>query len=103
MDMKSIAVYCGSSTGNNPNYVAQAQALGAAMAAQGLTLVFGGGRVGLMGTIADAVLANGGEVIGVIPDFLANKELAHLGCTELHVVETMHERKMIMAEKADAF
>jgi len=101
--MKSIAVYCGSSTGNNPNYVAQAQALGAAMAAQGCTLVFGGGRVGLMGTIADAVLAHGGEVIGVIPDFLANKELAHLGCTELHVVKTMHERKMIMAEKADGF
>ena len=101
--MNSIAVYCGSSTGNNPNYVAQAQALGAAMVAKGLTLVFGGGRVGLMGTIADAVLAHGGQVIGVIPDFLANKELAHLGCTELHVVKTMHERKMIMAEKADAF
>ena len=101
--MNSIAVYCGSSTGNNPNYVAQAQALGAAMVAKGLTLVFGGGRVGLMGTIADAVLAHGGQVIGVIPDFLANKELAHLGCTELHVVTTMHERKMIMAEKADAF
>ena len=101
--MKSVAVYCGSSAGTNPNYIARAQALGAAMVAQNLTLVYGGGRVGLMGTIADAVLAHGGKVIGVIPDFLANKELAHLGCTELHVVKTMHERKMIMAEKADAF
>ena len=101
--MNSIAVYCGSSAGTNPNYVTQAQALGAAMAAQHLTLVFGGGRVGLMGTIADAVLAHGGKVVGIIPDFLADKELAHLGCTELHVVKTMHERKMMMAERADAF
>ena len=101
--MKSIAVYCGSSAGTNPNYVAQAQALGAAMVAQGLTLVYGGGRVGLMGTIADAVLAHGGQVIGVIPDFLDDKELAHLGCTELHVVKTMHERKLMMADRADGF
>ncbi|OGX84524.1 LOG family protein [Hymenobacter glacialis] len=101
--MKSIAVYCGSSTGTNPKYIAQAQALGAAMVAQGLTLVYGGGRVGLMGTIADAVLAHGGQVVGVIPDFLADKELAHLGCTELHVVKSMHERKLLMADRADAF
>ncbi|MBF9237147.1 TIGR00730 family Rossman fold protein [Hymenobacter sp. BT683] len=101
--MKSIAVYCGSSAGTNPLYVAQAQALGAAMVANDLTLVYGGGRVGLMGTIADAVLAHGGKVIGVIPDFLANKELAHLGCTELHVVKSMHERKLLMADRADAF
>ncbi|OGX84043.1 Rossman fold protein, TIGR00730 family [Hymenobacter lapidarius] len=101
--MKSIAVYCGSSTGTNPKYVAQAEALGAAMVAQGLTLVYGGGRVGLMGTIADAVLAHGGQVVGVIPDFLADKELAHLGCTELHVVSSMHERKLLMADRADAF
>ena len=101
--MKSIAVYCGSSAGTNPLYVAQAQALGAAMVAHGLTLVYGGGRVGLMGTIADAVLAHGGKVIGVIPDFLADKELAHLGCTELHVVKSMHERKLLMADRADAF
>jgi uncharacterized protein (TIGR00730 family) len=101
--MTSVAVYCGSSSGTDPIYTLQAQALGAAMVAQGLTLVYGGGRVGLMGTIADAVLAHGGKVVGVIPDFLANKELAHLGCTELHVVKTMHERKLLMADRADAF
>ena len=101
--MKSVAVYCGSSSGANPLYVAQAQALGAALVAHDLTLVYGGGRVGLMGTIADAVLAHGGQVIGVIPDFLADKELAHLGCTELHVVKSMHERKLMMADRADAF
>jgi uncharacterized protein (TIGR00730 family) len=83
--------------------VAQAQALGAALAAQNLTLVFGGGKVGLMGAIADAVLARGGKVVGVIPDFLATKEVAHLGCTELHVVKSMHERKLMMADRADAF
>ena len=101
--MKSVAVYCGSSSGANPLYVAQAQALGAALVAHDLTLVYGGGRVGLMGTIADAVLAHGGQVVGVIPDFLANKELAHLGCTELHVVKSMHERKLMMADRADGF
>ena len=101
--MKSVAVYCGSSFGANPLYVAQAQSLGAALVAHDLTLVYGGGRVGLMGTIADAVLAHGGQVIGVIPDFLADKELAHLGCTELHVVKSMHERKLMMADRADAF
>ena len=101
--MKSVAVYCGSSSGANPLYIAQAQALGAALVAQNLTLVYGGGRVGLMGTIADAVLAHGGQVIGVIPDFLADKELAHLGCTELHVVKSMHERKLLMVDRADGF
>ena len=101
--MKSVAVYCGSSSGANPLYIAQAQALGAALVAQNLTLVYGGGRVGLMGTIADAVLAHGGQVVGVIPDFLADKELAHLGCTELHVVKSMHERKLLMADRADGF
>ncbi len=101
--MNSIAVYCGSSAGANPLYTSQAQALGAALAAHNTTLVYGGGRVGLMGIIADAVLAHGGQVVGVIPTFLADKELAHLGCTELIVVKTMHERKMIMAERADAF
>ena len=101
--MKSIAVYCGSSAGTNPNYITQAQALAAAMVAQNLTLVYGGGRVGLMGTIADAVLALGGQVVGVIPDFLDAKELAHKGCTELHVVKSMHERKLMMADRADGF
>ena len=73
------------------------------MVAQNLTLVYGGGRVGLMGTIADAVLALGGQVIGVIPDFLEAKELAHKGCTVLHVVKSMHERKLMMADRADGF
>lgn len=101
--MKSVAVYCGSSIGANPLYARQAQALGAALAAQGLTLVYGGGRVGLMGAIADAVLAAGGQVVGVIPDFLHAKEVSHTGCTELHIVGSMHERKLLMAERADAF
>lgn len=101
--MKSIAVYCGSSSGNQEIYTRQAQEMGRELARRGLTLVYGGGCVGLMGTIADAVLAEGGRVIGVIPGFLADKELAHKGCTELHVVETMHQRKLLMADLADGF
>ena len=101
--MKSVAVYCGSSSGNQEIYVQQAQEMGRELARRGLTLVYGGGCVGLMGTIADAVLAEGGKVIGVIPSFLADKELAHQGCTELHVVETMHQRKLLMADLAEGF
>ena len=101
--MKSVAVYCGSSAGTNPLFATQAQALAAALVAHGLTLVYGGGRVGLMGTIADAVLALGGRVVGVIPEVLATKEIAHAGCTELFVVKSMHERKLLMADRADAF
>ena len=101
--MKSVAVYCGSSGGNQPIYTQQAQAMGRELARRGSTLVYGGGCVGLMGTIADAVLAEGGRVIGVIPGFLADKELAHRGCTELHVVETMHQRKLLMADLAEGF
>ena len=101
--MKSIAVYCGYRAGTNPNYIIQAQALAKAMVARNLTLVYGGGRVGLMGTIADAVLALGGQVVGVIPDFLDAKELSHRGCTELHIVKSMHERKLMMADRADGF
>ena len=101
--MKSVAVYCGSSSGNQPVYTQQAQEMGRELARRGLTLVYGGGCVGLMGAIADAVLAEGGRVIGVIPGFLADKELAHQGCTELHVVETMHQRKLLMADLADGF
>nr|WP_223650693.1 TIGR00730 family Rossman fold protein [Hymenobacter psoromatis] len=101
--MKSVAVYCGSSSGNQEMYTQQAQAMGRELARRGLTLVYGGGRVGLMGIIADAVLAAGGRVIGVIPRFLADKELAHRGCTELHVVDTMHQRKLLMADLADGF
>ena len=96
--MKSVAVYCGSSAGADPIYQQQAELMGQTLARAGLTLVYGGGRVGLMGAIADATLAAGGQVIGVIPGFLADKELAHKGCTELHVVGTMHERKLLMAE-----
>jgi uncharacterized protein (TIGR00730 family) len=101
--MKSVAVYCGSSSGNQEMYVQQAQEMGRELARRGLTLVYGGGCVGLMGTIADAVLAEGGKVIGVIPGFLADKELAHKGCTELHVVDTMHQRKLLMADLAEGF
>jgi uncharacterized protein (TIGR00730 family) len=101
--MKSVAVYCGSSSGNKEIYTQQAQEMGRELARRGLTLVYGGGCVGLMGTIADAVLAEGGKVIGVIPGFLADKELAHKGCTELHVVETMHQRKLLMADLAEGF
>jgi uncharacterized protein (TIGR00730 family) len=101
--MKSVAVYCGSSSGNKEEYTQQAKEMGRELARRGLTLVYGGGCVGLMGIIADAVLAEGGKVIGVIPSFLADKELAHKGCTELHVVETMHQRKLLMADLAEGF
>lgn len=101
--MKSVAVYCGSSAGSNDGYRQQAKAMGQALAERDLTLVYGGGRVGLMGAVADSVLAHGGRAIGVIPDFLANKELAHLGLTELHVVKSMHERKLLMADLSEGF
>ncbi|AKQ47292.1 LOG family protein [Rufibacter radiotolerans] len=101
--MKSIAIFCGASTGHNPVYREAAQALGTLFARRGIRLVFGGGKVGLMGVIADAVLAGGGEVIGVIPQSLVDMEVAHQGLTELHVVETMHERKALMAAESDAF
>ena len=101
--MKSVAVYCGSSAGNNYIYRKQADAMSKALAKRGMTLVYGGGRVGLMGAVADSVLQHGGKAIGVIPDFLANKELAHLGLTELHVVKSMHERKLMMADLAEGF
>ncbi|WP_137938869.1 TIGR00730 family Rossman fold protein [Chitinivorax sp. B] len=101
--MKKICVFCGSRFGKSPSYRVAARALGEAMAKRGLALVYGGGNVGLMGEIADAALAAGGEVIGVIPDFLMKKEVGHGGCTELHVVDSMHTRKAKMAELADAF
>ncbi|MCX2741362.1 TIGR00730 family Rossman fold protein [Pontibacter anaerobius] len=101
--MKSIAVFCGANAGNNPAYAAAATKLGQLMAAQSIRLVFGGGKVGLMGTIADAILAKGGEAIGVIPQSLIDREVAHTGLTEQHVVKTMHERKALMASKSDAF
>ncbi|MDU0372517.1 TIGR00730 family Rossman fold protein [Hymenobacter endophyticus] len=101
--MKSVAVYCGSSAGTNPLYTEMAQEMGRVLAEQSMTLVYGGGRVGLMGAVADSVLAHGGQVIGVIPDFLVAKEVEHRGVTELHIVKSMHERKLLMADLADGF
>ena len=101
--MKRLAVYCGSSMGSDPAFRGAAQAIGAALAAKGIGLVYGGGKLGLMGVVADAVLANGGEAHGVIPQALIDLEVAHQGLTELHVVTTMHERKAKMTELADAF
>jgi len=98
-----VAVYCGSADGNDPAYLAEARALGAAIAVAGLGLVYGGANAGLMGAVADAALAGGAEVIGVLPDVLAGKEIAHAGLTRLEFVSTMHERKARMAELADAF
>ena len=101
--MKRLAVYCGSSMGTDPAHAAAARTLGAAMAGRGIGLVYGGGRLGLMGVVADAVLAGGGEAHGVIPQALVDIEAAHRGLTELHVVTTMHERKARMTELTDAF
>jgi hypothetical protein len=101
--LRRVAVYCGSADGNNPAFLAEARALGAALAAAGLGLVYGGANVGLMGAVADAALAGGAEVIGVLPEVLADREIAHEGLTALEFVPTMHERKARMAELADAF
>jgi uncharacterized protein (TIGR00730 family) len=97
-----VCVYCGSSSGHDPRFVAAARALGTALAEAGIGVIYGGGRVGLMGTVADAALAAGGEVIGIIPRFLEEREIAHAG-VDLRVVESMHERKALMAELAHAF
>jgi uncharacterized protein (TIGR00730 family) len=99
----ALCVYCGSSSGRHPEYVEQARAFGAEMARRGIALVYGGGKVGLMGTVADAVLEAGGKAIGVIPRQLLDLEVAHPGLTELVVVETMHQRKTRMYELSDAF
>ncbi len=99
----SVCVYCGSRTGAQPAYRALAGALGNAIGRRGWQLVYGGGRAGLMGTVADATLAAGGRVVGVIPDSLMKLEVGHAGLTELHVVQTMHQRKQMMAERSDAF
>jgi len=101
--INALCIFCGSQTGTDPAYAAAAVALGAAMAAAGTTLVFGGGRVGLMGVVGDAVLAGGGKIVGVIPDFLKDKELAHAAATEMLVVPDMHTRKKVMFERSDAF
>lgn len=99
----SLCVYCGSRPGATPAYADVARQVGQWIGQHGGQLVYGGGRGGLMGVVADATLAAGGRVIGVIPRALVDREHAHRGCTELHVVDTMHERKRLMAEHADAF
>ena len=101
--MKSICVYCGSSPGANPRFLEEAVEAGTLIARAGLTLVYGGGRVGLMGAVADAALAAGGKVVGVMPADLVAQEIAHTGLSELKVVNSMHERKWAMAELADGF
>lgn len=101
--MQSLCIYCGSSTGTNPRFLEEAKAAGAQIAAEGLTLVYGGGRVGLMGAVADAALAAGGKVVGVMPADLVSQEIAHTGLSDLIVVNSMHERKWRMAELSDGF
>ncbi len=101
--VKRVAVYCGSAEGNDPAFLAEAVALGEAIAEAGLGLVYGGASVGLMGAVADAALARGAEVIGVLPVVLSGSEIAHTGLTRLEVVQTMHERKARMVKLADAF
>ena len=101
--IKSVAVYCGSSYGNLPEYAAMATQVGQGLARLGIQLVYGGGRAGLMGQVADAALSAGGAVVGIIPERLMNKEAAHMGLTELVVVPDMHIRKAMMMQKADAF
>jgi uncharacterized protein (TIGR00730 family) len=101
--MKSVCVFCGSSPGDRPGYLQLARDLGGLLAQRGITLVYGGGRVGLMGALADAALQRGGRVVGVIPQLLLDKEVGHSGLSELHVVSSMAERKYAMGELADAF
>ena len=101
--MRAVCVFCGSSPGGDPAFVSAARALGAALARSGRLLVYGGAQVGLMGALADATLAAGGRVVGVVPQALVDKEMAHPGLTELRVVASMHERKGTMADLADGF
>jgi uncharacterized protein (TIGR00730 family) len=101
--MRRICVFCGASPGRRPGYLELAASVGSGLAARGIGLVYGGGRVGMMGAVADAALAAGGEVIGVIPRRLVDRELAHRGVSELRVVETLHERKAMMADLSDGF
>jgi len=103
MRRPSLCIYCGSRPGALPAYPDSARAVGRAIGERGWQLVYGGGRAGLMGLVADAALAAGAPVVGVIPRSLMEREVGHRGLTELHVVETMHERKLMMAERSDAF
>ncbi len=98
-----VCVFCGSNTGSDPSYADAARNLGQLLAREGVSLVYGGGSVGLMGELADSVLASGGEVIGVIPHALWAREVGHRGLTDIRIVDTMHERKALMADLADAF
>jgi uncharacterized protein (TIGR00730 family) len=101
--VKRLAVYCGSASPADLRYIESARAVGRGLAERGIGLVYGGGRLGLMGAVADAALAAGGEVIGVIPDLLVGAEVAHRGLSELHVVQTMHERKQAFTDLSDGF
>ena len=101
--IEALCVFCGSNPGQRPAYAAAAKVIGESLARRGITLVYGGGKVGLMGVLADACLARGGKVVGVIPKALAEKEIAHAGLTELHILGSMHERKALMADRAQAF
>lgn len=103
MIVKSVCVFCGGNPGARPSYTEAAKELGAALAAQGLAVVYGGASVGLMGAVADAALAKGGAVHGVLPEFMIAREIAHGRLTELELVKSMHERKARMAERSDAF
>jgi uncharacterized protein (TIGR00730 family) len=101
--MKRICVFCGSSQGSRPEYRAAAEEMGAELVRRNIGLVYGGGNVGLMGAIADAVLEAGGEAVGVIPEHIMSREIGHKGLTKLHIVHSMHERKALMADLSDAF
>jgi uncharacterized protein (TIGR00730 family) len=103
MELRRVCVFCGSSPGNDPAYAVLARAVGEGLARRGIGVVYGGGRVGLMGFVADAALEAGGEVIGVIPQGMVDRELAHRGVTQLRIVTTLHERKAVMNELSDAF
>src|ERR1051326_9078958 len=103
LSIKRVCVFCGSRPGTRPVYAAVARAMGRSLASRGIGLVYGGGCVGLMGELADTIMANGGEVIGVIPRALVSREVAHRGITELMIVRSMHDRKSRMADLADGF
>jgi hypothetical protein len=103
LELRAICVFCGASSGADPSYIAAARTVGAGLAERGIEVVYGGGRLGLMGAVADAALAAGGRVTGVIPGALVEREVAHRGLTDLRIVTTLHERKALMAELADAF
>ncbi len=102
-DIQSVCVFCGSRPGARPEFIEAARAFGQELARRGLTLVYGGASVGLMGTLADAVMSNGGRAVGVLPRHLEKREIAHAKLAELHLVDSMHERKALMAERSDAF